>query len=131
GGQTGRRRASGAGGRRVGRAGHARRATPKGRLFAMTRDDLVECTALVTALRAGRLDALSIPEHPLDVLAQQIVASCVGIDWNVEDLYALVRRAYPYRNLTRADFEALLDMLADGVATRPGRSGAHLHPDRV
>jgi ATP-dependent Lhr-like helicase len=116
---------------RVGRAGHALAATPKGRLFAMTRDDLVECAALVSALRAGRLDALSIPDHPLDILAQQLVAACVGIDWNTDELYALVRRAYPYRDLPRADFEALLDMLADGVATRRGRSGAHLHRDRV
>jgi ATP-dependent Lhr-like helicase len=116
---------------RVGRAGHALTATPKGRLYAMTRDDLAECTALVSALRAGRLDALAVPAHPLDVLAQQLVAACVGIDWDVDALYARVRRAYPYRDLPRADFEAILDMLADGVATQRGRSGAHLHRDRV
>jgi ATP-dependent Lhr-like helicase len=116
---------------RVGRAGHARRATPKGRLFALTRDDLVECVALVRALRAGRLDALAVPDAPLDVLAQQLVAACVGIDWNEDELFALARRAYPYRELRRADFDALLEMLAEGVATQRGRSGAHLHRDRV
>ena len=116
---------------RVGRAGHARRATPKGRLFATTRDDLVECTALVRALRAGTLDAIEVPEKPLDVLAQQVVAMCVGQDHDVDELFALVRRAWPFRNLTREELEAVLDMLSEGVASRRGRTGAHLHRDRV
>jgi ATP-dependent helicase Lhr and Lhr-like helicase len=116
---------------RIGRAGHARRATPKGRLFAMTRDDLVECAALVRALRQGRLDALCVPERPLDILAQQLVATCVQGDWDEDELYALVRRAHPYRELPRADFDAVLDMLAEGVAGSRGRASAHLHRDRV
>jgi ATP-dependent Lhr-like helicase len=116
---------------RVGRAGHARRATPKGRLFATTRDDLVECVALVRALRAGTLDALEVPDKPLDVLAQQLVAMCVGADRSVDELYQEIRRAYPYRALAREELEAVLDMLSEGVATRRGRSGAHLHRDRV
>jgi ATP-dependent Lhr-like helicase len=119
---------------RVGRAGHAAvrtGVTPKGRLFALTRDDLVECTALVRALRKGRLDALCVPERSLDVLAQQLVATCVGVDWDEDQLFALCRRAYPYRNLPRSEFEAVLEMLAEGVATQRGRSSAYLHRDRV
>jgi ATP-dependent Lhr-like helicase len=116
---------------RVGRAGHARRATPKGRLFATTRDDLVECAALVRALRGGTLDAIEVLDKPLDVLAQQLVAMCVGGEQSVDELFDLARRAYPFRGLERAELEAVLDMLSEGVATRRGRSGAHLHRDRV
>src|SRR5437763_1194279 len=87
---------------RVGRAGHWRGAVPKGRVFAMTRDELVECAALARAIRHGRLDRLEIPEAPLDVLAQQVVAACACEDWNEEELFRLVRRAYPYRELSRA-----------------------------
>ena len=89
---------------RVGRAGHWRGAIPKGRFFATTRDELIECAALVRAMRRGDLDRLQIPEAPLDVLAQQIVAACAADDWQEDDLFALVRRAYPYRNLQRAEF---------------------------
>jgi len=116
---------------RIGRAGHWRGAVPKGRLFAMTRDDLVECAALVHALRQGELDRLEIPDAPLDVLAQQIVAMCACQDWNEEDLFQVVRRAYPYRDLARADFDALLEILAEGITARRGRYGAYLHRDRV
>src|SRR6266702_4389411 len=90
---------------RIGRAGHWRGAVPKGRIFAMTRDELVECAALARAIRHGRLDQLEIPEAPLDVLAQQVVAMCACEDWKEEDLFRLVRRAYPYRDLARADFD--------------------------
>src|ERR1700722_11360429 len=100
---------------RVGRSGHWRGAVPKGRLFATTRDDLIECAALVRAIRQGDLDRLMIPDSPLDVLAQQIVAACAaggassGDDgWDEDEMFALVRRAYPYRNLARATFDSLL-----------------------
>ena len=116
---------------RIGRAGHWRGAVPKGRLFAMTRDDLIECAALVHALRQGDLDRLEIPDAPLDVLAQQIVAMCACEDWNEEDLYQVVRRAYPYRDLARKDFDALLEILSEGISARRGRYGAYLHRDRV
>jgi ATP-dependent helicase Lhr and Lhr-like helicase len=116
---------------RVGRAGHWHGAISKGRIFATTRDELVECAALVRAIRHGDLDCIAIPEAPLDILAQQIVAMCAAEDWNEEELFALVRRAYPYRNLSRADFDALLEMLSEGIAARRGRYGTYLHRDRV
>jgi len=116
---------------RVGRSGHARGAVPKGILFPLTRDDLVQAAAAVRAVRAGELDRLSVPENPLDILAQQCVATVATGEIGVEELLALVRRAHPFRNLPRADFEVVLEMLADGVATRRGRRSAHLHWDRV
>ena len=159
---------------RVGRSGHWRGAVPKGRFFATTRDDLMECAALVRAIRQGDLDRLIIPESPLDVLAQQIVATCAagqtltassggrrlgqdgpstssgqalapageGADattdagaasdgWDEDELFALVRRAYPYRGLTRDTFDSILEMLSEGIAARRGRYGAYVHRDRV
>ena len=176
---------------RVGRSGHWRGAIPKGRFFVTTRDDLLECAALVRAIRHGDLDRLMIPDAPLDVLAQQIVATCAsqdnahvaraprprGLDegalsaqesgsffaanaanqgqdgtvalagsrarvpaphsdpqtdgWDENELFALVKRAYPYRNLKREIFDSILDMLAEGIAARRGRYGAYLHRDRV
>jgi ATP-dependent helicase Lhr and Lhr-like helicase len=116
---------------RVGRSGHWRGAVPKGRLFCTTRDDLLECAALVRAIRHGDLDRLRIPESPLDVLAQQIVATCAAEEWSEDAMFALVRRAYPYRNLKRESFDAILEMLAEGIAARRGRYGAYLHRDRV
>jgi len=116
---------------RVGRAGHWHGAVSKGRIFATTRDELVECAALVRAIRMGDLDRIGIPEEPLDILAQQIVAMCAAEDWEEEELFALVRRAYPYGNLARADFDAVLEMLSDGIAARRGRYGTYLHRDRV
>jgi ATP-dependent Lhr-like helicase len=140
---------------RVGRSGHWLGAIPKGRLFATTRDDLIECAALVRAIRHGELDRLHIPDAPLDILAQQIVATCASADhasadhgsapaaaagmdgtedtasWNEDDLYALVRGAYPYRELSRQTFEAILEMLTEGIAARRGRYGAYLHRDKV
>jgi ATP-dependent Lhr-like helicase len=153
---------------RVGRSGHWRGAVPKGRSFATTRDELLECAALVRAIRQGDLDRLMIPDSPLDVLAQQIVATCAagagnglvartllsansadtapntrtGVSephgqpstdpgWNEDDLFTLVRRAYPYRNLSRETFNSLLEMLSEGIAARRGRYGAYLHHDRV
>src|ERR1700757_5306342 len=116
---------------RVGRSGHWRGAVPKGRLFATTRDDLLECAALVRAIRQGDLDRLMIPESPLDVLAQQIVAACSAEEWGEDELFELVTRAYPYRELERKDFDDLLTMLADGIASQRGRYGAYLYRDRV
>jgi ATP-dependent helicase Lhr and Lhr-like helicase len=158
---------------RVGRSGHWRGAVPKGRFFATTRDDLVECAALVRAIRMGDLDRLMIPEAPLDVLAQQIVAACAagnpkismrpelgqdvpsshpaqpGLDgafgpvragedasaaadgWHEDELFALVKRAYPYRDLERGTFDSILEMLSEGIAARRGRYGAYIHRDRV
>jgi ATP-dependent Lhr-like helicase len=175
---------------RVGRSGHWRGAVPKGRLFVTTRDDLVECAALVRAIRHGDLDRLMIPDCPLDVLAQQIVATCAGGSgnghvartflserspagrllegsaglssdhgnkeaaaavsqaplaglstqqgheaqdqgWDEDDLFNLITRAYPYRNLSRELFNSILEMLSEGIAARRGRYGAYLHHDRV
>jgi ATP-dependent Lhr-like helicase len=116
---------------RIGRAGHWRGAVPKGRLFAMTRDELIECAALVRALRQGELDRLEIPDSPLDILAQQIVAMCACEDWSEDDLFQVVRRAYPYRDLARQDFDSLLEILSEGITARRGRYGSYLHRDRV
>ncbi len=116
---------------RIGRAGHWRGAVPKGRLFATTRDELIECAALVRAINRLELDRIMIPECPLDILAQQIVAACAAEDWLEDDLCALVRRAYPYRNLARKDFDEIIEMLSNGIAARRGRYGAYLHRDQV
>ena len=116
---------------RVGRSGHGVDATPKGRLFPLSRDDLVECAALFDAVRRGELDTLSLSEQPLDVLAQQIVAEVSGREWETRELLAFVRRAWPYRNLDAPAFESVVDMLANGFTTRRGRRGAFLHWDRV
>jgi ATP-dependent Lhr-like helicase len=116
---------------RVGRSGHAVGGTPKGRLFPLSRDELVECTALIDSVRRGELDRLTIPDRPLDVLAQQIVAEVAAREWSDDELFALVRRASPYRDLSRQDFSAVIDMLADGFSTRRGRRGALIHHDAV
>ena len=116
---------------RIGRAGHWRGAIPKGRLFATTRDDLLECAALVRAIHQGDLDRLAIPEAPMDILAQQIVAMCAAEDWNETELFHLLRRAYPYRHLTREHFDEIMEMLSEGIASARGRYAAYLHRDRV
>ncbi|MFZ0313636.1 MAG: helicase-related protein, partial [Candidatus Korobacteraceae bacterium] len=116
---------------RVGRAGHWRGAIPKGRLFATTRDDLLECAATVRAIRQGDLDVLQIPASPLDILAQQIVAMCSCEDWDEDALFACVRRAYPYRDLAREDYDRILEMLSQGIAAKRGRYGSYLFRDMV
>jgi ATP-dependent Lhr-like helicase len=116
---------------RFGRAGHWVRATPKARIVATTRDELIECAALIRAIRQGELERLRIPENPLDILAQQIVAEAACEAWNVDALYQRFRTAWPYRNLPRADFDQIVEMLSEGIATSRGRSGAFLHLDRV
>lgn len=116
---------------RIGRAGHWRGAVPKGRLFATTRDELIECAALIKAIRDGELDRIVIPEHPRDVLAQQIVASCATNDWGEDELFEMVRRAYPYRNLTREVFDSIIEMLSEGLAGRKVKYGKFLHRDGI
>ncbi len=116
---------------RVGRAGHWRGAIPKGRFFATTRDDLMEQAALVRKMRAGELDQLQIPPQPADVLMQQIVAACGAEPWEEDALYNTVRRAYPYRNLTRKAFDDLLTLLTEGIESTRGRYGAYLLRDGV
>jgi ATP-dependent helicase Lhr and Lhr-like helicase len=116
---------------RVGRSGHAVGATPKGRLFPLSRDDLVECTALLNSVRQGELDQLKIPQLPIDVLAQQIVAEVSARDCTESEMYELVRTAYPFRDLTRASFESIVHMVGEGFTTRRGRRGALLYHDSV
>ena len=129
--QIGSPRSIAVGLQRIGRAGHWRGAVPKGRLFVTTRDDLVECAALVRAIRQADLDTLVLPDTPLDILAQQIVAMCAAEDWNEQELFQVLRRAFPYRNLSQADFDEIVEMLSEGIAARRGRYGAYLHRDRV
>jgi ATP-dependent Lhr-like helicase len=116
---------------RVGRSGHAVAGTPKGRLFPLSRDDLVECAALLDSVRRGELDQITLPDAPLDVLAQQIVAEVAARDFDESELFCLLRRAWPYRALTREDFSAVIAMLAEGFSTRRGRRGALIHYDSV
>ena len=130
--QIGSPRAIGTFLQRVGRANHQRHGTPSGRLFPMTRDELFECTALLAAVRAGRLDLLEPPVAPLDVLAQQLVAEVASVEEReVEALWQLVRQAAPYAALSRQDFDDVLDMVSWGIETGRGRRGAHLHHDAV
>ncbi|MFZ2315468.1 MAG: DEAD/DEAH box helicase [Gammaproteobacteria bacterium] len=116
---------------RVGRAGHWHGAISKGKLFPTTRDDLLECAALAQAIHEGDLDKLIIPIEPLDILTQQIVATCAASDWQEDDLYELVTHAFHYKNLSRERFDQLLDMLADGIAGSRGRYGTYLFRDKV
>jgi ATP-dependent Lhr-like helicase len=116
---------------RTGRSNHTVSGFPKGRVFPLSRDELVECAALLDAVRRGELDQLTIPEQPLDILAQQIVAAIAAEEWTEEALFEMIRRAYPFRNLSREDFDAVIRMLSEGFATRRGRRGAYLHHDAV
>ena len=116
---------------RVGRSGHFLGGVPKGRLFPLTRDELVECTALLRCVQAGRLDRIFFQECPLDVLSQQVVAAAACEDWNLDDLFELVRGAWIYRDLQRDEFDGVVGMLADGIDTRWGRRGAHIYLDGV
>jgi ATP-dependent Lhr-like helicase len=115
---------------RVGRAGHSIRGTPRGRLFPLTRDELIECCALVRAVRERRLDRIEIPRAPLDILAQQIVATVAADEYAEDDLFELCRAAWPYRGLTREQFDAVVEMLSEGIG-RATRQGAYLHRDRI
>ena len=116
---------------RVGRSGHTVAGTPKGRVFPVSRDDLLECAALLRSIRRGELDAIVPHDAPLDVLAQQVVAESSCREYGEDELFALVRRAWPYRDLTRADFDAVVRMTAEGFSTRRGRRAALVHRDEV
>ncbi len=116
---------------RIGRAGHWIKAIPKGHLFATTRDELIECAALIRAIKRGVLDRIAVPPAPLDILAQQLVAAAASQTWTEAELFALVRCAFPYRNLERTSFDAVVRMLADGIATHRGRGTAYLYHDRI
>ncbi|MGA8523880.1 MAG: DEAD/DEAH box helicase [Candidatus Dormiibacterota bacterium] len=116
---------------RVGRSGHSRGGMPKGRLYPMTRDELVECTALLAGVRSGALDAVHPPRLPLDILAQQIVAECAADSWREDELFDLMRRAAPFADLTRDDFDRIIELVSDGIATGRGRVAAYLHRDQI
>ncbi len=116
---------------RVGRSGHTIGGTPKGRLFPLSRDDLVECTALIRSVRSGSIDRIVMIDEPLDVMAQQIVAEVACEEWDEAALYDLIRRAYPYRTLERERFDQVVRMLTDGYTTKRGRRGALVHYDGV
>jgi ATP-dependent Lhr-like helicase len=116
---------------RVGRSNHTRSGTPKGVLYPLTRDELVECAALLAAVRGGRLDTIQLPHLPLDIAAQQIVAEVAAQEWRSDDLYALVRRAAPYNDLTRAQFDEVVTLVAEGIETGRGPRGAYLHHDSI
>ncbi len=116
---------------RIGRSGHALGRTSRGRLFATSRDELVECAALVRAVAAGRLDRIEPPRAPLDILAQQIVAECAAREWTEDALFDQFRQAAPFAQLDRADFDAVVESLSEGTAPRLGRGAALLHRDGI
>ena len=116
---------------RIGRSGHSLGLTPKGRLFALTRDELVECMAVMRAVKSGKLDRVIVPQAPLDVLAQQIVAEVCSQDWKTDELFPLFRRSYSYRNLSRDDFDRTVEFLSEGISKAQGRSRVYLHHDQV
>ena len=116
---------------RIGRSGHALGRTSRGRLFATSRDELVECAALVRAVASGLLDRIEPPQAPLDILAQQLVAECSAHEWGEDALFALVREAAPFEKLERTDFDDIVELLAEGVAPRLGRGGSLIHRDQV
>lgn len=116
---------------RIGRSGHCLHAVPKGRIIPLTRDELLECLALLRAVKARHLDAIRPPEKPLDVLVQQVVAEVSCQEWDVDDLLALCRRAYPYRHLTKEEFDEALQFLSEGFVSNSGRGKVYLHYDRV
>ena len=116
---------------RVGRANHSVGGVPKGRIFPASRDEMIDCVALLDSVRRGELDRLHIPEHPLDVLSQQIVAEVSAREYGEDELFDLMRGAYSYRNLSRKDFDAVVRMLSDGFSTKRGKRGTYLHRDAV
>jgi ATP-dependent Lhr-like helicase len=116
---------------RVGRSNHTRFGTPRGVLYPTSRDELVECAALLRGTRAGRLDAIVQPVAPLDIVAQQVVAECAAEEWSEDDLFDLVRRAAPFERLAREDFDDVVELVSEGITTGRGRRAAYLHRDRV
>jgi ATP-dependent Lhr-like helicase len=116
---------------RIGRSGHWLGGLPKGRVFPLTRDELIECAALIYAIRKGKLDRLNIPPWPLDILSQQIVAMCAAEEWKIDDLFRTVCGAYPYSRLPRPLFDRTITMLSEGISSRLGRRSAYLHYDSI
>lgn len=116
---------------RIGRSGHALGLIPKGRLFALTRDELFECMAVMRAIRRGRLDNVPIPVAPLDVLAQQIVAEVATQECDTDELFTMFRRAAPYRDLSRYEFDRIVRVLSEGMTAGAERSRVFLHHDQV
>ncbi len=116
---------------RVGRSGHRMGAVPVGRLYPTTRDELVECSALLAGVRAGMLDAIHPPIAPLDIVAQQVVAECGAQRWREDELFDLVRRAAPFATLSRDDFDEVVELVSEGIQTGRGRRGAYVHRDRI
>jgi len=116
---------------RVGRSNHTRFGTPRGVLYPTSRDELVECAALLRGTRAGRLDAIIQPVAPLDIVAQQIVAECAAEEWPEDELFDLIRRAAPFEQLSREDFDDVVELVSEGITTGRGRRAAYLHRDRV
>ncbi len=116
---------------RVGRAEHKRGGLPKGRIFPLSRDELIECAALLRCVNRGELDRLTIPERPLDVLGQQTVAAASTEDWDENDFFELICAAWPYRNLTREEFDSVVSMLSEGFSTKRGRRSALIHHDAI
>lgn len=116
---------------RVGRAGHWHEGISEGRFFATTRDELLECAALIKAIEEGALDALIMPERCLDILAQQLVAMCVTDSFSEKALFELVTQAYAYRDLSLQEFKSVLIMLCEGISGSRGRYGAYLFHDKV
>ncbi len=116
---------------RVGRSNHSRSGIPRGRLYPLTRDELVECTALLAAVKAGRLDAVTMPKAPLDIAAQQIVAEVAAGEWRTDDLFELLRRSSPYADLSRSDFDDVVELVSQGIRTGRGERGRYIHHDSV
>jgi len=116
---------------RVGRSGHTLKGTPKGKIFPLSRDELVECTAILDAVRRGELDAILMPEQPIDILSQQIVAELAAEEYQETDLFNICKKAYPFRDLKRERFDEIIDMLSNGFATRKGRRSAYVHHDKI
>ncbi len=116
---------------RVGRSNHTVAGFPKGRIFPLSRDELVECAAIIDSVRRSELDQLALPEQPLDILAQQIVAASAPEEWGEDELFAMVRSAFPYRKLEREKYDSVIRMLAEGFSTKRGRRSAYLHHDAV
>jgi len=116
---------------RVGRSNHTRTGTPKGRLYPLTRDELVECSALLAAVHGGRLDAIHLPAKPLDIAAQHVVAEVAAQEWRTDDLFDLVRRAAPYEGMERAEFDEVVNLVANGIQTGRGTRGAYVHHDSI
>ncbi len=116
---------------RVGRSNHTVEGFPKGRIFPLSRDELIECASIIDSVRRGELDQLQIPSEPLDILAQQIVAAVAAEEWTEDNLFAMIRRTYPYRYLERERFDSVVRMLAEGFTTKRGRRSTYLHHDAV